>query len=64
MTQKEQVINYLKPFGRTLTRLTCYKKFGFMTINSRVPEIKKMGINIKSKLVTKKGKTFSKYYIE
>jgi len=63
MSQNEIIIRYLKPFGRKLTRLTCYQKFGFMTINSRAPEIKKLGYPIQSRLVTNKnGKRYSEYY--
>lgn len=63
MTQNQKVINYLLQPGRKLTRLTCFQKFGFMTLNSRAPEIKKAGYPIKSKMVTdKKGVRYAEYF--
>jgi hypothetical protein len=63
MNQNQIIINYLKPFGRKLTRLKCYELFGFMTLNSRASEIKKLGYPIQSRLVTnKKGQRYSEYF--
>jgi hypothetical protein len=65
MSQNEMIIQYLKPPGRTLTRLSCFKKFGFMTLNSRASDIKKKGYPIQSELVRDKktGKTYAKYFL-
>ena len=63
MTQNQKIINYLNKFGRKLTRRSCFEKFGFMTLNSRATEIRRMGYPIKSKLITtKKGVRYSEYY--
>ncbi len=62
MTQNEMIIRYLKPFGRKLTRLSCFRKFGFFTLNSRATEIRKKGFPIKSKLVTKGKSRIDEYY--
>lgn len=64
MTQVNAIIDYLKPSGRTITPMQALKKFNCWALSSRASDIKKMGINIKSKFVTKNGKTYSKYYIE
>lgn len=65
MTQNEKIIKYLLPYGRRLSRLKCFQKFGFMTLNSRAPEIRKAGYPIKSEMVTnKKGIRYAEYYFE
>ena len=62
-TQNELIILYLLPFGRRLTRLKCFKLFGFMTLNSRATEIKKAGWPMKSEIVKdKKGNRYAEYF--
>lgn len=64
LTQNEKIINYLKT-GKRLTRLTCFKLFGFMTLNSRAPEIKKAGYPIESQMVTdKNGIRYAEYFFK
>lgn len=63
MTQNDQIIKFLSPPGRKLTRLTCFQRFGFMTLNSRAPEIRAKGYPIISRLITnKQGVRYSEYY--
>ena len=38
-SQNQKVINWLMKPGRTLTRMQAFKKWRFMTLNSRVAEI-------------------------
>lgn len=63
-TQNEKIIFFLKDSGKKLTRLSCFKKFGFMTLNSRAVEIKKAGYPIKSRMVTKNGVRFAEYFFQ
>ena len=63
MTQLQQIIKYLQPPGRTITPMQALNKFDCWALSSRVSDMKKMGIKIRSELVTRKGKTFAKYSI-
>jgi Helix-turn-helix domain len=64
-TQNEKIIDWLKRPGRTLTRLQCFRKFGFFTLNSRASEINKQGrYRIKSKMIKlKSGSRVAQYYM-
>ena len=64
MTQKEQIRDYLEK-GNKITSLEALELFGCFRLASRISELRKEGMDIKSKtikLVT--GKYVSQYFIE
>lgn len=64
-SQCQKVIDWLIKPGRTLTREQCYKRFGFMTLNSRVSNINAAGkYQIKAESVKlKSGAVIARYYM-
>lgn len=64
-SQCQKVINWLIRPGRSLTRLQAFKKWGFMTLNSRVSNINAAGkYRIKSELIKlRSGARVAKYYM-
>jgi hypothetical protein len=60
MTQTNQIIEYLKPFGRTITPMQALKKFGCWALSSRMSDIRKMGYKVHSEMVS--DKKTKKYY--
>ena len=63
MTQSQQVHDYIKPFGRSITPMLAFSKFGITCLAERVRDLRKKGIPVKGEMVTKNGKRFSKYYL-
>ena len=68
MTHKEYILNQLLA-GRRITRLDIFNEIWCMTLNSRIPELKKMGHEIKDKFISRTNaagikKTFKQYWME
>jgi len=49
--------------GKKLTGLQALRLFGCFRLASRVWDLREQGLDIKSKFITRNGKTFSQYYI-
>ncbi len=64
-SQCQKVVNWLIKPGRTITRLQAFKKWGFMTLNSRVSNINADGkYRIKAEMVKlKSGARVAKYWM-
>ena len=60
MTQNQQIKSYLEQ-GKTITPLQALNKFGCFRLAARVNDLRKEGLNIATKIVTKEGKTFASY---
>ena len=60
MTQNQQIKSYLEQ-GKTITPLQALNKFGCFRLAARVNDLRKEGLNINTKIVTKDGKTFASY---
>lgn len=63
-TQKEKIRDYLVN-GGTLTPLDALEKFGCFRLATRVFELKKEGLDIKTEMVENEatGKRYAKYFI-
>lgn len=61
----EKIIKWLKPPGRTITRLQAVEKFKTVSLNSRMSDIRKMGIPVGTERVKnpKTGKSYVKYFL-
>ncbi len=67
MTNDDYILQELKA-GRKITRLDIFNEIWCMTLNSRIPEIKNLGYDVKSKFVTRTNgmgvkKTFNQYWL-
>lgn len=60
-SHKTQIEKYLNS-GRTLTAIQALSKFGCFRLAARIADLRKDGINIATKIVTQKGKSFASYY--
>lgn len=57
MTQNEMILNHLKR-NRSITQLEALNRFGVMRLASRIDELRQIGMNIETELVsveTKRG---------
>ncbi len=61
-TQTEQIRTHLEN-GNTITPLGALRKFKCFRLASRVSELRKAGMNIKTDFITKNGKTYANYKI-
>ena len=62
MSQNDRIASYLKA-GKSITPLQALAKFDCWALSSRVSNLRKRGIDVKSKLIEKNGKRFSQYYL-
>lgn len=60
MTQNQQIKSYLEK-GKSITPIDALNKFGCFRLASRINELRKDGLNIATKIVTKEGKTYASY---
>ena len=60
MTQNQQIKSYLEK-GKSITPIQALNKFGCFRLAARVNDLRKEGLNINTKIVTKDGKTFASY---
>ena len=68
MTQREYILDQLK-LRRKITRLDIFNEIWCMTLNSRIPEIKDMGFDVKSEFISRTNhagvtKTFKQYWLD
>jgi hypothetical protein len=49
--------------GRKITPLQALSKWGCMRLSARILELRKEGHDIRTKLITRNGKTFAQYYL-
>jgi hypothetical protein len=49
--------------GYKLTPLQALDKWGCMRLSARILELRRLGVNIQTKMVTSNGKTFAQYQI-
>lgn len=63
MSQEEQILNWLRPPGRTITPMLALRLFDCWSLSSRVARINKPRRIIKSELIydKRKKKTYAKY---
>ena len=62
MTQNQQIKSYLEK-GKSITPLQALNKFGCFRLAARISDLRNEGLKIATKIVTKDGKTFAKYYL-
>ena len=60
MTQNQQIKSYLEK-GKAITPIQALNKFGCFRLAARINELRKDGLNIATKIVTKEGKTYATY---
>ena len=61
-TQKQQIEAYLNK-GKSLTPIDALSKFGCFRLAARIADLRNEGLNIATKIVTKKGKSYASYSI-
>jgi hypothetical protein len=61
-TQKQKIQHHLSK-GKSITPIDALNKFGCFRLAARIADLRNDGINIATKNVTKKGKTFASYSI-
>ena len=61
-TQKQQILAYLEK-GKAITPIQALSKFGCFRLSARISDLRNDGLNIATKYVTIKGKTFASYSI-
>jgi len=61
-TQKQQIKEHLSK-GKKLTPIQALTKFGCFRLAARISDLRKEGLNIATKNVTKDGKTFASYSV-
>jgi hypothetical protein len=59
-TQKQQIEAYLTK-GKSLTPIDALSKFGCFRLAARIADLRNEGLNIATKIVTKKGKSYASY---
>ena len=60
MTQNQQIKSYLEK-GKSITPIDALNKFGCFRLAARINELRKDGLNIATKIVTKDGKSYASY---
>jgi hypothetical protein len=60
VSQKQKVLNYLLK-GRTLTSMQAIRWWGCTRLASRINELRKVGWNIETDHVNKRGDSFGRY---
>lgn len=59
-SQNARIATYLKGGGR-LTPMDALDMFGCFRLSARIANLKAEGMNIKTELITRNGKTFAQY---
>ena len=59
-TQNQRIEAYLKS-GKKLTPLTALRLFNCFRLSGRIFDLKQQGLDIKTNLITRRGKTFAEY---
>ena len=59
-TQNEKILAYLEK-GKSITPLDALNKFQCFRLAARISDLRKEGLNIATKYVTKGDKTFASY---
>jgi hypothetical protein len=59
-TQNQMILSYLEK-GKSLTPLDALNKFGCFRLAARISDLRKDGLNIATKYVTKEGKNYASY---
>jgi hypothetical protein len=59
-TQKQQIEAYLNK-GKSLTPIDALTKFGCFRLAARIADLRNEGLNIATKIVTKKGRSYASY---
>lgn len=60
MTQNQQILAYLEK-GKVITPIEALNKFGCFRLAARISDLRKEGLNIATKIMTKDGKTYASY---
>ena len=60
MTQNQQIKGYLEN-GKSITPIEALNKFGCFRLAARISDLRNEGLNIATKIVTKKGKSYASY---
>nr|DAG68220.1 MAG TPA: helix-turn-helix domain protein [Caudoviricetes sp.] len=68
MTQCERIYRHLKDYG-SITSLEAMQEYGIMRLASRISDMKKSGVAIRSKTVTGENRygektSFSRYFLD
>ena len=68
MTQAEKVVQYMQQYGG-ITQLDALREFGCMRLASRISDLRREGMNIKSEMVRAKNRygepiCFARYTLE
>jgi hypothetical protein len=59
-TQNELILDYLQK-GKSITPLDALNKFGCFRLAARISDLRKDGLTIATKYVTKEGKNYASY---
>ena len=62
-SQSFQILAHMKA-GNTITGLEALNRFGCFRLPARIADIKKMGYDVKSELITVNGKRVAQYWME
>jgi hypothetical protein len=61
-TQKQQIEAYLTK-GKSITPMDALTKFGCFRLAARIADLRNDGLNIATKIISKKGKSYASYSI-
>ena len=64
VTQKEQILTYLRTNKRGITQMEAIEFFGCTCLAARIADLRADGHRIISKMVKKNGKTYARYFLE
>lgn len=67
MTQCERIIRHLEDYG-SITSATAMEEYGIMRLASRISDLKKQGVSIKTEIVSGKNRygertSYARYYL-
>ena len=62
-TQAERILDYMEEFG-SITQFEAFKDLGVMRLASRISDIRKKGIPVKSEVITVKNRFNEDCYIK
>lgn len=68
MTQADKIMNYMERYG-SITQIDALREFGCMRLASRISDLRRDGIRIKSEMVKAKNRfgepiSFARYSLE
>lgn len=61
-SQNAKIAKHLQS-GKKITPLTALRRYGCFRLSARINNLRQQGLNIKTDLITRNGKTFASYHL-